>query len=127
MQIPIKADWTTREVFKSYERDDMQFRNTQVPVKLVQYSNEPLVSRSQAKRLLSRFDEFNEVLLDFQGIDEVGRAFIDEIFRVFRFENPKTVLTWLNVTEEIHQLIKNAIEMHCHQRESCIILNFNLS
>ena len=110
MQIPIKADWTTREVFKSYERDDMQFRNTQVPVKLVQYSNEPLVSRSQAKRLLSRFDEFNEVLLDFQGIDEVGRAFIDEIFRVFRFENPKTVSTWLNVTEEIHQLIKNAIE-----------------
>jgi anti-sigma regulatory factor (Ser/Thr protein kinase) len=110
MEIPLDANWTKRDVFGKFERDDRHFRNTHVPIKLVQYSpGDELVSRSQAKRLLARFDEFGEVLLDFQGIQDVGRAFIDEIFRVYRLDHPKTKLSWMNVNEDIDKLIVNAM------------------
>ena len=34
-----------------------------------------LVSRSQAKRLCHRFDNFEEVELDFDGVEEIGQGF----------------------------------------------------
>lgn len=84
MEISTDAGWNTRQVFAQYEGDHMRFRKTHVPIKLGNYPGEQLVSRSQAKRVLARFEEFSEVLLDFQGVEEIGPAFADEIFRVFR-------------------------------------------
>ena len=110
LEIPLNAEWTTRDVFKQFESDDMRFRHTHIPIKLALYPNEQLISRSQAKRLLTRFDEFGEVLLDFQGIEEVGRAFIDEIFRVYRLDHPEIELLWLRANSDITQLILNAME-----------------
>ena len=94
-----------RGVFDEFQGDDFRFRKTHVPIKLGRYPNEQLVSRSQAKRILARFDQFGEVLLDFSGIDTVGRAFIDEIFRVFRLEHPDTEVSWMNATPEIEGMI----------------------
>ena len=41
-------------------------------------SEDFLVARSQAKRLLERFDRFEEVVLDFDGVRQVGQGFADE-------------------------------------------------
>ncbi|MDP6927403.1 MAG: winged helix-turn-helix domain-containing protein, partial [Rhodospirillales bacterium] len=56
MAISTDAAWTTKEVFDQYVGDDVRFRKTHVPVSLGNYPGEQLVSRSQAKRILARFD-----------------------------------------------------------------------
>jgi hypothetical protein len=85
--------------------DAIGFRKTHVPIKLGKYPGEQLVSRSQAKRILARFDEFSEVILDFEGIDTIGQAFADEIFRVFRNNHPKIELYALKANESVQMMI----------------------
>ena len=88
---------TAQGVFDMYAKgEDFTFARTVVPVQLMRRGTEQLVSRSQAKRLLARFDRFKVVILDFAGIDSVGPAFADEVFRVFARVAPacRVVPTW---------------------------------
>jgi hypothetical protein len=53
---------TTKKVFDKFSwGDDYGFNTTVVPVKLMRYGDDNLVSRSQAKRLLARVDRFKVV------------------------------------------------------------------
>jgi hypothetical protein len=61
---------------------DTGFNKTVVPVKLTQYGNDKLISRSQAKRVVARLELFKTVLFDFAGVPTIGQAFADQIFRV---------------------------------------------
>ncbi len=90
MKMGIYSQRTTTEVFDAYTSGEGEygFSRTLVPVKLAQYGNEQLVSRSQARRVLARFDKFKEIVLDFSGVPFIGRAFADEIFRIFCREHP---------------------------------------
>jgi anti-sigma regulatory factor (Ser/Thr protein kinase) len=106
MKIHTNADWTTRDVFNKYQGDDIYFRKTHVPVSLGRYPGEQLVSRSQAKRILARFPDFSEVILDFYGVNEIGQAFADEIFRVFKNEHPDTTLVATGTNENINRMIQ---------------------
>lgn len=105
MMISTDADWTMREIYQRYQNDEIGFRKTQVPVKLGKYPGEQLVSRSQAKRILARFDRFSEVMLDFEGISEIGQAFADEIFRVFRIGHPDIKVTAIRTNPQIQKMI----------------------
>jgi DNA-binding Lrp family transcriptional regulator len=111
MEIHQQSKRTVREVFDKFtsSRDDYGFTRTHVPVALAQYEDENLVSRSQAKRLLARFDRFNEVFLDFKGVNTIGQAFADEIFRVFHHQNPQIRLNWINANAEVEKMIRRAI------------------
>ncbi len=82
MQISTHSKSTTKRIFDKYAsgEDDYGFTKTHVPVSLLKHGQDKLIARSQAKRLLARFDRFNEVSLDFRGVKTVGRAFADEIF-----------------------------------------------
>ena len=110
MDINLFSDRTTKDVFDKYtsEFDDYAFTRTHVPIKLARYGNEQLVSRSQAKRVLARFDRFKEILLDFEGIETIGPAFADEIFRVFKSRNPTIELVALYKTPAVDQMIQRA-------------------
>lgn len=88
--------------------DDYGFTKTVVPVKLAQYGDDKLISRSQAKRLLTRFERFKVVILDFDGVDSVGQAFADEVFRVFPNMHPDIDLTAINATTAVEQMINRA-------------------
>jgi hypothetical protein len=68
-----------------------------------------LVSRSQARRLLSGLELFKEVTLDFNEIEYIGQAFADEIFRVFPNMNPGTVIFSNNMNTGIQAMINRAI------------------
>jgi anti-sigma regulatory factor (Ser/Thr protein kinase) len=105
MTISKRAVRTTQEVFEAYQGDNLSFRKTHVPVKLALYPGEQLVSRSQAKRVLARFGNFSEVMLDFAGVDEIGQPFADEIFRVFRNAHPETELVTLSTNEKVKAMI----------------------
>ena len=97
-----------RDVFDQYSSVDGGFTSTEVPVKLIQYKNEGLISRSQAKRLLSRVDKFKFVTLDFENISFIGQAFADQIFRVFAREHPDIQVTVKNACPDIIKAIKIA-------------------
>jgi hypothetical protein len=111
MKIDPDSERTTTETFDKFatEHDGYGFTRTHVPVKLAIYEGEKLVSRSQAKRLLGRFDRFKEVFLDFDGVDTIGPAFADEIFRVFAAQHPGTNLMWANTNEDVKKMITRAL------------------
>jgi anti-sigma regulatory factor (Ser/Thr protein kinase) len=108
MAIGINSSRTVKEVFDKYAAtgDDYSFTRTHVPVALVRYGEEQLVSRSQAKRLLARLEPFKEVFLNFEGVDIIGQSFADEIFRVFKNEHPDIKIVWINASNQIENMIK---------------------
>jgi hypothetical protein len=110
MTISTDASWTTREVFDRYQDDPVGFTRTHVPIALGKYPGEQLVSRSQAKRVLARVDRFSEVFLDFQGVQDIGPAFADEIFRVFRNAHPDTSIIAVRPNDRIDRMIRAASE-----------------
>lgn len=91
------------------EPDDHSFNKTIVPVRLARHEGEKLVSRSQAKRLVTRFEKFKTVVLDFAGVEEIGQAFADEIFRVFASSHQEVSLIPTHVTVEVQQMIVRAL------------------
>ena len=98
-----------KEVFDQFaEPEEYTFSRTIVPVKLAQHEGEQLVSRSQAKRLTLRFEQFQMVVLDFAGLEEIGQAFADEVFRVFQQAHPGTQLLPVNMTPEVGKMVKRA-------------------
>lgn len=106
MTISTEAEWTQRDIFNKYQSDDFRFRKTHVPIKLGRYPGEQLVSRSQAKRILARFDQFSEVMLDFDGVEDIGQPFADEIFRVFKIDHPDTEIFYVNANKDVKTMIE---------------------
>jgi hypothetical protein len=100
---------TTKEVFDKFALPEAYtFAKTIVPVRLAQYEGEKLVSRSQAKRLIFRFDKFQTVILDFAGVEEIGQAFSDEVFRVFQKTHKDTKLVPVNMSTSIKNMVSRA-------------------
>ena len=83
------------------------FDKTIVPIRLA--NSNDLVSRSQARRILSGLELFKEVFLDFRGIEYIGQAFADEIFRVFPNMNPGTTIKVQNTNAEVQNMINRAV------------------
>ena len=78
-------------------------------MRLAQYGDEQLVSRSQAKRLIARFDRFKKVILDFKGVQEIGQAFADELFRVYANEHRDVELIPDNMTDQVQRMWLRAV------------------
>ncbi len=101
---------TPKKVFSKFTiGDELAFAKTVVPVRLAQYGDEALVSRSQAKRLLARVEKFAVVMLDFEEVASIGQAFADEVFRVFPTEHPGTELHAMNENSAVGDMIKRAL------------------
>jgi hypothetical protein len=110
MQLANVKERTTKEVFNKFAApDEFTFDRTVVPVRLTQYEGEKLVSRSQAKRLTMRFDRFRTVVLDFSGVEMIGQAFADEVFRVFQTAHPQIELVPFRMTPAVEGMVKRAL------------------
>jgi len=103
-----------QEVFDQFAvPEEYTFAKTLVPVRLAQHEGEKLVSRSQAKRLTMRFERFQTVVLDFDGVEEIGQAFADEVFRVFQKAHPSTELAPIRMTPAVEKMFKRAMGAGC--------------
>ncbi len=128
MDIRVDTARTTRQIFDRFTAEDAdgipRFPKTRVPVhlarfhqvsrleagspageSLARYEIEPLVARSQARRLLARLDQFSDIVFDFQGVTEIGPAFADEIFRVFQREHPEIRIRAENTAAQVSRVL----------------------
>jgi biotin operon repressor len=106
MEIDSKSKRTTQQVFDRFTTaGDYGFSKTHVPVFLAAYGDENLISRSQARRLLARFEKFREIILDFANVASIGQAFADEVFRVFQMQHPDIHLIPINTSKQVQKMI----------------------
>ena len=106
LRISTDITWTRQDVFDKYLGNRIGFGTTHVPVKLGLYPDGELVSRSQAKRILARFENFSEVLLDFDGVPTIAQPFADEIFRVFNLEHPDINVVAVRTSSRVRKMIE---------------------
>ncbi|HSI24132.1 MAG TPA: STAS-like domain-containing protein, partial [Methylotenera sp.] len=57
-------------------------------------------------------DRFKIVILDFKGVESIGQAFADEIFRVFANQHPEISLVEDNANQEVKKMISRAREVN---------------
>jgi anti-sigma regulatory factor (Ser/Thr protein kinase) len=110
MKLSNTSTRNTKNIFDEFAApDDYGFTKTVVPVRLAQYGDDKLISRSQAKRLLARIDRFETVIFDFDKVDSIGQAFADEIFRVFANHHPEINLMYVETNTDVANMIKRAL------------------
>ncbi|MCC6198326.1 MAG: DUF4325 domain-containing protein [Burkholderiales bacterium] len=110
MRLANDSPRTEKEVFDAFsDPEEYTFDRTVVPIRLAQHEGEKLVSRSQAKRVAHRFERFRHVVLDFSGVEEIGQAFADELFRVFAANHPDVRLIPENAGPEVAKMISRAL------------------
>ena len=90
------------EVFDEYSNFDSGFDKTILPLKNI-FDTSP-VSRSQAKRIVNRLDDFREVILDFEGIEWMGQGFAHQIFVVFAKDHPDVSLVPINMVDSVEKM-----------------------
>lgn len=66
--------------------------------------NQP-ISRSQARRICKRLEEFKEVELDFCEVTFMGQGFADEIFRVYALAHPNVSIGIKNATSDVARMV----------------------
>lgn len=111
MSVALSSARTTAEVYSQFTAapEDYDFSKTIVPMKLAKFGDEQLVSRSQAKRLITRFEKFRTVILDFADVQEIGQAFADELFRVYAGSHREVELLPKNMTEQVERMWLRAV------------------
>jgi anti-sigma regulatory factor (Ser/Thr protein kinase) len=109
MKISRNSALEANEIFQKFApADSFSFDRTIIPMRMARIGDENLVSRSQAKRVVQRFERFKMVELDFTDVNEIGQAFADEIFRVYAKAHPEITLSYSNATGNVEPMILRA-------------------
>jgi len=96
-------------VFAAFAPEEYDFRFERSVV-TVRFAARDFVTRSEAKRLVFRLEQFHEVILDFAGLKSIGQGFADEVFRVFPASHPAVILKRVNVPPAIDAVIRHVID-----------------
>lgn len=96
-----------QRLFEEYTRD-LEFVRTRPRVKLAETGGY-FVSRSEARRLTQGLERFEEVELDFSGVESVGQGFVDEVFRVWATAHPSVALVPINMNPAVEFMVKRGL------------------
>ncbi|MBI4114221.1 MAG: DUF4325 domain-containing protein [Candidatus Niyogibacteria bacterium] len=105
--IGLRSKKNLNTIFRAYSGSAFTFSKTKVTIKLFKIGTE-YISRSQARRVMSGLDKFRTVVLDFKGVDTVGQAFTDEIFRVWKHAHPHKKIEYAHANENVAFMIKRS-------------------
>lgn len=97
------------EVFNTFAPVDEGFTKTSIPV-VNMFSGGNPVSRSEARRLLECIALFNDIDLDFSGVEEIGQGFAHELFVLGKQKYPHINLRTTNTCKAVEDMIKRVIK-----------------
>jgi anti-sigma regulatory factor (Ser/Thr protein kinase) len=107
MKLDNESTRVAADIYNAFSVEDFGFDKTNVPIKMAQFAGQRMVSRSQAKRVLARIGEFKVAIFDFAGVEMIGQAFADEIFRVFHNAHPDIRLEVVNAGSDVLNMIRH--------------------
>lgn len=96
----VLANWSS-------DREGVEFDCTRVPLRFLLSQGVALDSRAQARRAVSRLQQFRHAEIDFDGVTEVSHSFADELFRVFARQHPEIRLVPANMSPRISMLVQS--------------------
>lgn len=109
MEIANDSSRTTQEVFSRFtDQDELTFCKTKFFILLAAFEYE-LTSRSQAKRVVARLEDFEEVELDFSAVDHIGQGFADELVRVWPLAHLGTGMKLVNTSESVMKMLTHVM------------------
>jgi len=92
LAIALDTPRTLDDVLRAHAESGYGFDHTEVALRLLTGPSIGLESRAQARRVAARLTEFRRAKLDFSGIEDIGPAFADELFRVIARAHPSVEL-----------------------------------
>ena len=92
------------EVFNTFAPVDEGFIKTTIPISHM-FSGENPVSRSEARRLLGCIAIFNDIVLDFSGVEEIGQGFAHELFILGKQKHPHIKFKIVNTCKTVEDMI----------------------
>ena len=93
------------EIFNTFAPVDEGFVKTSIPVSHMFGGANP-ISRSEARRLLGSIAPFNDIVLDFAGVEEIGQGFAHELFVLGKQRYPHITLKTVNTCKLVEDMIK---------------------
>ncbi len=104
---PLDIQLTLESVMRTFSLtgEGLRFERTVVPLRLLATEQSGLDSRAQARRVASRLNLFRLVEVDFNGINEIGHSFADELFRVMSSQIPDLDLVPINMTPAVKEMV----------------------
>jgi anti-sigma regulatory factor (Ser/Thr protein kinase) len=107
MAIMLDTPRTLASVLRQHSADGQScaFERTHVPLQLLCSHGVELISRADARRVVSRLAAFNIAEIDFSGVHDVGHGFADELFRVFRRQQPVLQLVPVGMAPRVAQMV----------------------
>ncbi len=106
--INLNAKQKIANIFKEYSGEGFLFDKTRVVVRLYKMG-ESYMSRSQARRVVSGLDKFKTIILDYENVDSIGQAFVDEVYRVWQNNHDDKKIITKNANENIKFMINRGI------------------
>lgn len=106
-EVDAQTTRTTGEVFAEYSIDH-DFLRTRTAVSLFGIGVR-FVSRSEARRLLAGLERFDEIVIDFRGVVEVGQGFVDEVFRVWPEQHPGHTVEPANMAGPVEAMVRRGL------------------
>ena len=96
------------DVFARYTDPETQrFSRSRTTVALAKIGT-VFMSRSEAKRVVNGLERFDEVEIDFAGVDAVGQGFCDEVFRVYAKAHPEVALIPIRMNAAVAFMVGRA-------------------
>jgi anti-sigma regulatory factor (Ser/Thr protein kinase) len=97
-----------KDVFDAYSNEDDLFSKTRTVVRLFGFGVR-FISRSEAKRLMRGLERFEEVTVDFTGVEEVGQGFVDEVLRVWPAQHPETSVNPVSMSGPVEFMVRRGL------------------
>jgi anti-sigma regulatory factor (Ser/Thr protein kinase) len=107
LAIALDTSRSLADVLRQHSADGQSFafERTHVPLQLLRSSGAELVSRADARRVVSGLSPFNVAEIDFSGVPDIGHGFADELFRVFTRQHPVLQLLPIGMAPRVAQMV----------------------
>ena len=94
------------EIFRGFtDAESLEFTRTVIPLRVL--GGPSFISRAEARRVTDQLERFEEAVLDFSGVDDVGQGFVDELFRVWAVRHPETRLVPVSMSPAVERMIRS--------------------